>query len=380
MLRFLTAGESHGPCLVAIVEGLPAGLPLRPEDIDRDLQRRQGGYGRSARQQIERDKVEVLSGIAQGETIGSPLALRIRNRDWENWRDREEPPWTVPRPGHADLAGGIKYALKDLRLVAERASARETAARVAVGAVARRLLGEFGIAVGSYVAEIGGVVAEIPDLPPEELWARAEGSDVRCPHEPSAERMRARIDQAREAGDSLGGVIVVGAVGLPVGLGSHVHWDRRLDGRLAGAVMSIPAIKGVEIGPAFENARLSGTQVHDEIFPSTRHLPFPIRHSNRAGGLEGGITNGQPLLIRAAMKPIPTTLTPLRSVDLATGEATTTRYTRSDVCAVPAAAVVAEAMVAWVLAQALMEKIGGDSLAEMRAHWRAWQEGMGGGG
>jgi len=373
MLRFLTAGESHGPCLVAIVEGLPAGLPLSPEDIDRDLQRRQGGYGRSGRQRIEKDRVEILSGVAQGKTIGSPLALCIRNRDWENWRDREEPPWTVPRPGHADLAGGIKYGLEDLRLVAERASARETAARVAVGAVARRLLGEFGITVGSYVTEIGGVVAEIPDLPLEELWARAEGSDVRCPHEPSAERMRARIDQAREVGDSLGGVIVVGAVGLPVGLGSHVHWDRRLDGRLAGAVMSIPAIKGVETGPAFENARLPGTQVHDEMLPSDSSSP-PIRPSNRAGGLEGGMTNGQPLVIRAAMKPIPTTLTPLRSVDLATGEPTTTRYTRSDVCAVPAAAVVAEAMVAWVLAQALLEKIGGDSLAEMQAHWRAWQE------
>jgi len=373
MLRFLTAGESHGPCLVAIVEGLPAGLPLSPEEIDRDLQRRQGGYGRSGRQRIEKDRVEILSGVAQGKTIGSPLALCIRNRDWENWRDREEPPWTVPRPGHADLAGGIKYGLEDLRLVAERASARETAARVAVGAVARRLLGEFGITVGSYVTEIGGVVAEIPDLPLEELWARAEGSDVRCPHEPSAERMRARIDQAREVGDSLGGVIVVGAVGLLVGLGSHVHWDRRLDGRLAGAVMSIPAIKGVETGPAFENARLPGTQVHDEMLPSDSSSP-PIRPSNRAGGLEGGMTNGQPLVIRAAMKPIPTTLTPLRSVDLATGEPTTTRYTRSDVCAVPAAAVVAEAMVAWVLAQALLEKIGGDSLAEMQAHWRAWQE------
>ena len=380
MLRFLTAGESHGPCLMAIVEGLPAGLPLTSGDIDRDLQRRQRGYGRSARQQIEGDQVEILSGIAQGKTIGSPLALRIYNRDWENWRDRQEPPWTVPRPGHADLAGGIKYAMEDLRLVAERASARETAARVAVGAVARRLLEEFDIIVGSYVAELGGVVAEIPDLPPEELWARAEGSDVRCPHGPSAELMRARIDQAREAGDSLGGVIVVGAIGLPVGLGSHVHWDRRLDGRLAGAVMSIPAIKGLEIGPAFENARLPGTEVHDEIFPSIHHSSFIIRHSNRAGGLEGGITNGQPLLIRAAMKPIPTTIIPLRSVDLATGEATKTRYTRSDVCAVPAAAVVAEAMVAWVLVQALTEKVGGDSLAEMHAHWRAWQEEAGGGG
>ncbi|MEA3345481.1 MAG: chorismate synthase [Chloroflexota bacterium] len=374
MLRFLTAGESHGPSLVAIVEGLPAGLPLTPENVNRDLRRRQRGYGRSARQQIEQDQAEVLGGLVDGCTIGSPLALRIRNRDWENWRDREIPPWTVPRPGHADLAGGIKYALDDLRLVAERASARETAARVAVGAVAKRLLSEFDIAVGSYVAEIGGVEAEVPELPLEELWARGEESDVRCPHEPSAERMRSRIDQAKKAGDTLGGVIVAAAIGLPVGLGSHVHWDRRLDARLAWAVMSIPAIKGVEIGPAFENARRPGTQVHDEISPPISHS-LPVRRSNRAGGFEGGITNGQPILVRAAMKPISTTLTPLRSVDLATGEPAETRYTRSDVCAVPAAAVVTEAMVAWVLAQALMEKIGGDSLDEMHAHWRAWQEG-----
>jgi len=354
-------------------------LVLTAEDIDRDLRRRQGGYGRGGRQEIERDRVEILSGIAEGKTIGSPLGLRISNLDWENWRDRREPPWTVPRPGHADLAGGIKYGLDDLRLVAERASARETAARVAVGGVGRRLLGEFGIIVGSYVAEIGGVIAEIPSLRPEELWERAERSNVRCPHPRSAELMRARIEDAREAGDSLGGVIVVGAIGLPVGLGSHVQWDRRLDGRLARAVMSIPAIKGLEIGPAFENARLPGTQVQDEIFPGLRHSPL-VRRSNRAGGLEGGISNGQPLLIRAAMKPIPTTLTPLRSVDLVTGEAKQTRYVRSDVCAVPAAAVVAEAMVAWVLAQALMQKIGGDSLAEMHAHWRAWQEEVASGG
>ena len=394
MLRFLTAGESHGPCLVAIVEGLPAGLALAPKDIDHDLQRRQQGYGRGGRQRIERDRVEILSGVAQGETIGSPLALRIRNRDWENWRDREEPPWTIPRPGHADLVGGLKYRLEDLRLVAERASARETAARVAVGAVAKRLLREWSITVGSYVTEIGGVVADIPDLPLEELWTQAKGSDVACPHEASAELMRARIDQARGAGDSLGGVIVVGAIGLPVGLGSHVHWDRRLDGRLSGAVMSIPAIKGVEVGPAFENAQLPGTKVHDEIFSTSHHTPSIFcrsvhisRHSNRAGGLEGGITNGQPLLIRAAMKPIPTVLSPLQSVDLATGQTAETQYTRSDVCAVPAAAVVAEAMVAWVLAQALVEKIGGDSLGEMQDHadcsspLRQWQErGVGDGG
>jgi len=270
MLRFLTAGESHGPCLVAIIEGLPAGLGLTEEEINHDLQRRQVGYGRSGRMQIERDQVELLSGLASGQTTGAPLALRLKNRDWTNWCERLKegvPPWTVPRPGHADLAGGLKYGLADLRLVAERASARETAARVAIGAVARRLLAEFGIQVGSYVLAIGDVIAAIsedmPDYPA--LWAMAEASDVRCPDPEAAARMRAAIDTARQAGDSLGGVFVVSAVNVPPGLGSHVHWDRRLDARLAAAVMSIPAVKGVEIGPAFENARKPGTQVHDEI-------------------------------------------------------------------------------------------------------------------
>lgn len=373
MLRFLTAGESHGPCLLAIVEGLPAGLLVQEEVINRDLRRRQGGYGRSGRMQIERDQAEVLGGVWQGHTTGAPLALRIENRDWDNWRGRDLPPLTVPRPGHADYAGMIKYGLDDARLVAERASARETAARVAVGALARLLLREFGIAVGSYVAEIGGVVATIPDQPPEELWALAEASDVRCPDEDAATRMRKAIDAAREAGDSLGGVFVVVATGVPIGLGSHVHWDRRLDARLAAAAMSIPAIKGVEIGPAFDNARHPGTQVHDEIHTShiTHHVAHPLtRSTNRAGGIEGGMTNGQPVVVRAAMKPIPTTVTPLRSVDLRTGQAATTQYQRSDVCAVPAAAVVGEAIVAWVLAEALMEKLGGDSLAEMESRWQ----------
>jgi len=392
-LRFLTAGESHGPCLIVIVEGMPAGLYLGEEEINTDLRRRQGGYGRGQRMKIERDEVEILSGVAEGLTTGAPIALRIENKDWVNWRDRDIPPWTVPRPGHADLAGAIKYGLDDLRLVAERASARETAARVAVGAVAKRLLAEFGIAVGSYVTEIGGVMAEIPDCPHQELWERAEASDLRCPDPIAAEAMRRRIDEAREAGDSLGGVFVVVATGVPVGLGSHVHWDRRLDSRLAGAVMSIPAIKGVEIGPAFENARKRGTEVHDEIFVASseeRETNFKLqtsnfklqssklkaqtsnvkRCSNRAGGIEGGISNGQPIVVRAAMKPIPTTLTPLRSVDLATGEPATTQYQRSDVCAVPAASVVGEAMVAWVIAEALMEKLGGDSIEEMKSRWK----------
>jgi len=252
--------------------------------------------------------------------------------------------------------------------VLERASARETAARVAVGALAKLLLAEFGIAVGSYVTEIGGIIAQVPDLPPGELWARAEASDVRCPDGTAAEQMRAAIDAARKVGDSLGGVCVIVSTGVPVGLGSHVHWDRRLDARLAAAVMSIPAIKGVEIGPAFSNARRPGTQVHDEFQVSDpkSQVPSVTRTSNRAGGIEGGMSNGQPIVVRAAMKPIPTTVTPLRSVDLATGEEAATQYQRSDVCAVPAASVVGEAMVAWVLADALLERLGGDSLTQMR--------------
>jgi chorismate synthase len=370
MLRFLTAGESHGPALTAIVEGLPAGLSLTEQYMNRHLRRRQTGYGRSGRQQIEQDEVSVSGGLAQGRTTGGPLALRIANRDWSNWQDRELPPLTVPRPGHADLAGSLKYDFEDIRPVLERASARETAARVATGAIARRLLEEFGIAVGSYVVEIGGVVADIPDVPYGELWVLAEASDVRCPDPAAAETMRLRIDEARKAGDSLGGVFVVIATGVPTGLGSYVHWDRRLDARLAHAVMSIQAIKGVEIGPAFDNARRMGTQVHDEILYDDGRL---VRPTNRAGGLEGGVTNGQPVVVRAAMKPIPTTVTPLHSVDLTTREPATTQYERSDVCAVPAAAVIGEAMAAWVLADALLEKLGGDSLAEMRAHWDAWR-------
>jgi len=361
MLRFLTAGESHGTCLTAIVEGLPAGLEVDVEAIDRDLARRQSGYGRSGRMEIERDRAEILGGVINGRTTGTPVALRIENKDWPNWRDRwaagSLPRLTVPRPGHADYAGMVKYGLDDA------ASARETAARVAVGALAKQLLAVFGVAVSSYVTEIGGVVAEIPDLPPEGLGVLTEASDVRCPDEEAAVRMRAAIEAAREAGDSLGGVFIVVATGVPVGLGSYVHWDRRLDARLAAAVMSIPGVKGVEIGPAFENVRRPGTQVQDELYPDG--AGGIIRHTNRAGGIEGGMTNGMPVTVRAAMKPIPTTRTPLRSVDLVTGDAAQTQYQRSDVCAVPAAAVVGEAMVAWVLADALVEKLGGDSLAEM---------------
>lgn len=370
MLRFLTAGESHGPCLTAILEGLPAGLEIDVEAINRDLRRRQGGYGRGGRMEIERDRVEILGGVLQGRTTGAPLAVRIENRDWANWRERwrsgDLPQLSVPRPGHADYAGMVKYGLDDARPILERASARETAARVAVGAVARQLLACFGAAVGSYVTEIGGVDAQVPDLPHEKLWALAEASDLRCPDAEEADRMRERIDEAQEAGDSLGGVFVVSATGVPAGLGSHAHWDRRLDARLVWAVMSIPAIKGAEIGPAFDNARCLGTEVHDEIHADEQGAI--TRHTNRAGGCEGGMTNGMPVVVRAAMKPIPTTLSPLRSVDLATGKPAQTEYQRSDVCAVPAASAVGEAMVAYVLADALIEKLGGDSLDEMDRH------------
>jgi chorismate synthase len=352
------------------VEGLPAGLELDIEAINHQLRRRQGGYGRGGRMEIEQDQVEILGGVLHGMTTGGPVALRIENQDWANWRERwaagDLPRITVPRPGHADYAGMVKYGLSDARPVSERASARETASRVAIGALTRQLLAAFDIAVGSTVVEIGGVVATLPDLPHAELWALAELSDVRCPDSAASARMRGRIDEAREAGDSLGGVFVVTATGLPVGLGSHAHWERRLDARLAWAVMSIPAIKGVEIGPAFANARRPGTQVHDEMAPNGEG--GVSRHTNRAGGLEGGMTNGMPVQVRAAMKPIPTTVRPLRSVDLATGTPSETQYQRSDVCAVPAASVVGEAMVAWVLADALLEKLGGDSLEEMKRH------------
>jgi len=363
MLRFLTAGESHGPCLVATVDGFPAGVPLNEGLMDHELARRQVGYGRGGRMQIERDQVEVLAGVAGGHTTGAPLALMVRNRDWANWRDREVPPWTVPRPGHADLAGSQKYGLADLRLVAERASARETAARVAVGAVARALLRAVEITVGGYVEAIGGArMAETGgDL--LALSQAAEASDVRCPDPEAAAQMRGAIDAAHTAGESLGGVFVVFALGVPVGLGSHAQWDRRLDGRLAQAIVSIPAVKGVEVGPAFANASLPGTAVHD-AFARDEGGQWR-RTGNRAGGLEGGISNGEPIWVRAAMKPLPTTGSPLPSFDVQTGEPAPAPYHRADVCAVPAASVVAEAMVCWTLAVALLERYGEDTLDQV---------------
>jgi chorismate synthase len=370
MLRFLTAGESHGPGLTAILEGLPAGLIIQDE-IDRQLRRRQKGYGSGGRMRIEQDHVRLTGGVMNGRTTGAPVAMQIENRDWANWRERDIRPMTIPRPGHADLTGTVKYRYRDLRLALERASARETAARVAVGALCRLLLTQFDIAVGSYVVQIGTAQATLPESPDyPALFSAAEENDVRCPDPAATAAMQSRIRDAMGARESLGGVFEVVGLGVPPGLGSHVHWDRRLDARLMGAVGSIQAIKGVEIGPAFENASRPGTQVHDEIFLENGQI---LRRSNRAGGLEGGITTGEAVVVRAAMKPIPTTLTPLRSVDLASGEAAATRYERSDICAVPRAAVVGEAMVAFILADALLDKLGGDSVDEMRPRFASLQ-------
>jgi chorismate synthase len=369
----LTAGESHGPALIGIVEGLPAGLRVDVDAIQRDLARRQIGVGRSARMRIENDRVEILGGIVNGLTIGAPVALRIENLDYANWKDRVAPKQTIPRPGHADLAGAIKYGLDDLRLVAERASARETAMRVACGSLARQLLAEFEIVIGSHVLEIGGVRAEVPPITYPEIFARAQSSDVAVADNASAEKIRARIEQVMRDKDTVGGVIEIIALNVPVGLGSHVHWDRKLDGRLAQAVMSIQSVKGMEIGDAWENARKLGTEVQDEIFKSAvnsqQSTVQTVRQTNRAGGLEGGISNGMPIVIRAALKPIATTVTPLRSIDLATGEPALAQYQRSDYSHVPRACVIGEAMVACVLADALIEKFGGDSIREMKTRW-----------
>ncbi len=386
-LSFRTAGESHGRGLVALLEGVPAGLGLEMErDVDPELRRRQGGHGRGRRMQIEADRAELLSGVRLGETLGSPIAMVIWNRDWENWRTAMSPlpaaedenpkalrPHYLPRPGHADLVGALKYDRRDVRDILERASARETAARVACGAVAKRLLAEFGIGVGSHVVSIGDVAAAPPDVLPEDLNAASDLDPVRSLDPAASARMVAAIDGAREAGDTLGGVFEVVATGVPVGLGSHVAWDTKLDGRLAAAVMSVQAVKGVEIGLGFEGARRPGSEVHDPIVraadkPRTGGLG---RSSNRAGGLEGGVTTGEPLVVRGAMKPISTLRRPLASVDLRDGSAGDAAVERSDVCAVPAAAVVGEAMVALVIADAFLEKFGGDSVGEVRRNFVA---------
>jgi chorismate synthase len=371
---------------LAVIEGVPAGLPLAAEAIDRELRRRQGGYGRGGRMRIEQDRVEILGGVRFGETTGAPVALLVRNRDWDNWRAAMDPMAAPveeaarravyrPRPGHADLVGALKYDRIDARDVLERASARETAARVAAGAVAKALLARLGIAVGSHVTRLGGVAARPPAAWPADLAAAADRSPVRCLDPEAEARMIEAIDRAKAAGDTLGGVFEVVATGVPVGLGSYVSWDRRLDARLGAALLSIPAIKGVEIGLGFAAAELPGSQVHDPIVPAPDHVlggGFG-REGNRAGGLEGGISTGQPLVVRAAMKPISTLMTPLPTVDLRTGEVAAAARERSDVCAVPAAAIVGEAMVAWVLAEAVLEKFGGDSVAELERHWASYR-------
>jgi len=401
MLRYLTAGESHGKCLTSIIEGLPANLNLSEKDINRELSRRQIGYGRGGRMAIEKDEVEITAGIRFGKTIGSPLAMIVRNRDWENWKEVMSSElgvgsWelkivTRPRPGHADLAGVLKYASQDIRNILERSSARETAARVAVGAICKRFLDEFGIKVMSWVKEIGGVkgqgsrVKNEKDI--ETFFEMAESSDVRCPDKKISEEMRKTIDRARKNGDSLGGIFEVVVTGIPPGLGSHVQWDRKLDGNLARALMSIQAIKGVEVGTGFKAAERFGSEVHDEIFyrsqkseaRSQKEKFWPIiprfyRKTNNAGGIEGGMSNGEPIVVLAAMKPIPTLYKPLKSVDIKTKKPFTASVERSDICAVPAASVIGEAVVAFEIANAFVDKFSGDSLGEIKRNYKGYLE------
>ncbi|NLY88851.1 MAG: chorismate synthase [Firmicutes bacterium] len=395
-MRFLTAGESHGCALAVVIEGFPALVPIGKEEIDRELSRRQQGYGRGGRMKVEKDRVEIISGLRHGKTLGSPIAFLIPNRDWQNWavvidpflpgedthvelkedqklgRIRAEV--TAPRPGHADLAGGLKYGFTDLRNVLERASARETAARVGAGAFARALLAQFGVVIGSHVLQIGtALTGESHNRAlNEEEQEEVEKSPVRCLDPRAAAAMVDVIDKASAEGESLGGIFLVYAKGLPPGLGSHVHWDRRLDGRLAQAVMSIPGVKGVEFGLGFAAAGLAGSKVHDPIAYQTGRGLY--RPTNNAGGIEGGISNGESLIVRAVMKPIPTLYQGLPSLDLKTWEPVRAAVERSDLTAVPAAGVVAEAMVAWVLAEAFLEKFGGDSLPEMKKAWAAYLE------
>ncbi len=381
MLRYLTAGESHGKALTALVEGLPAGVPLTEEYINIQLARRQGGYGRGGRMKIEKDSVSITAGVRGGLTTGGPVSLVIENRDWANWSEvmspgadarTDERVVTKPRPGHADLSGALKYGHTDIRNILERASARETAARVAAGTAGRALVEQFGIRIFGHVTAIGSI--EITEIPGDagEISQRAARSELLCADPEAEARIKQEIDRCREEGDSLGGIFEIIVSGLPPGLGSHVQYDRRLDGRLAQAVMSIQAIKGVEFGIGFQAGRLRGSQVHDELF----HSPSGgfYRNTNRAGGLEGGITNGEPLVLRAVMKPIPTLYKPLRSVDMHSKETYEASIERSDVCAVPAAVVVGEAVVGFEIARAVAEKFGGDSLAEMKRNYDSYVE------
>ena len=380
-LRFLTAGESHGPALTAILDGMPAGLPLDASIINPELARRQKGYGAGGRMKIEKDAVRILSGVMAGETIGAPIGMLVENTDHVKWKGKAIDPMTAPRPGHADLTGAVKYGYRDLRPSLERASARETTLRVGVGAICKHFLSQFGILVGGYVRAIGDVEAEFDGGSYQSRFEAAERNDVRCPDPVAAEKMRVRIEETIHGKDTLGGIIEVTALSVPVGLGSFAQWDTRLEARLAQAIMSVQAMKGVEIGDAFENAHLPGTQAHDAILlPS--HLGGEesgvrgnlTRPTNRAGGIEGGISNGEPIVVRAAMKPIATTLTPQTTVELASGEESPTKYERSDFCPVPRAVPILEAMVAFVLADALIEKLGGDSLAEMKPRFETLRQ------
>ncbi|HVE11949.1 MAG TPA: chorismate synthase [Elusimicrobiota bacterium] len=384
-MRYLTAGESHGQALLGIMEGLPAGLPLSAADIDAQLARRQKGHGRGGRMKIEKDQARILAGVRHGRTIGSPVALLIQNRDWKNWEkamaveaggDEGLKAVHVPRPGHADYVGSVKYGHKDLRNVLERASARETAMRVALGSVARRFLQDFGIRVASRVAVIGAVEDRSApgSVPFDRLNVIADASPVRCLDEKAEAAMVAAIDKAQKAGDTLGGIFEVVVAGLPVGLGSYAQWDRRLEGRLAAALMSLNAVKGAEVGMGFEGARKQGSEVHDELFWS-RDKTKAARKTNRSGGIDGGITTGEILVLRAALKPIATLMKPLASIDLQTREPASAHIERSDVCAVPAAAVIAESLACLVLAGEFLEKYGGDSMEEIHAHYEASRRG-----
>ncbi len=397
VLRFLTAGESHGRALTGIIEKIPSGLALSAVDIDTELKRRQLGYGRGGRMKIEQDRAQILSGVRWGKTLGSPIALLIENRDWKNWQEGMSPesvhegciaPVTRPRPGHADLGGALKYNQKDIRNILERSSARETAMKVALGAIAKKFLSVFSIYVGSYVTQIGGIRVSDEMLKPfrdgfvvQDFLERIDSSPVRCPEDDVAHSMMAVIDKAAQNGDSVGGRFEVIATGVPPGLGSHIQWDRRLDGILSHALMGIQAIKGVEIGDGFAYSDKFGSEVMDEIFygpssPGPCGSPFR-RLTNHAGGIEGGITNGMPVIIKAAMKPIPTLKKPLKSVDIITKEPIEAAYERSDTCAVPAAAVICESMTALVLADALLVKFGGDSLDETKRNYDSYIDYLG---
>src|SRR3954465_15726360 len=385
MLRFTTAGESHGPALVSILEGMVAGLPLVAADVDVELARRQQGYGRGRRMKIESDHAEFLSGVRGGQTLGSPIAMLIQNRDWKNWQEIMDPApregnperkrtVTRPRPGHVDLSGMLKYDRDDARDVLERASARETTARVAAGAICKRFLREFGITIGSHIIHLGGVDARRPEKMPADINAVADESPLRTLDADAEKEMISRIDAAKSEGNTLGGIAEVICDGVPVGLGSHVSWDRKIDGRLAAAIMSIPAVKAVEIGLGVEAARRKGSDVHDEIDADERNVKTGRvrRRTNRAGGMEGGISNGEQIVIRASMKPISTLMRPLGTIEMKTREPAQAVAERSDVTAVPAMGVIAEAMTAFVVAQALLEKFGGDSLSETKRNYSGY--------